>query len=269
MAGPHAVLNATDERKVNTEQTNPGPRGPAVILADPQMGENIGAAARAMANFGLTDLRIVRPRDGWPNPKAFAMAAGADSILAAARVFPDLAAATADLTLTLATTARLRTMVKPVLTPAEGMCRVAALAAQGAATGIVFGSERIGLVNDDIALCDAVVTIPTTAFDSLNLAQAVVVLGYEWFKANDATPAERIDAGATGPATKGELFGFFEHMETELDRTGFLHPPHKRDSMVRNLRNLWHRAQLTSQDVATLRGIVVALTGRPFRKDPP
>ena len=234
---------------------------PAVILSEPQLGENIGAAARAMANFGLSDLRLVRPRDGWPNEKADAMAAGAAFVLEHVRLFDSVEAAVAGLHLVFATTARDRTMAKPVLTPAEAASRLRDAAAAGQTTALLFGGERSGLSTDEVALCDAVITIPTDrGFSSLNLGQAVLLTGYEWFKAGDETPAERIDHGLALPAPREELFRLFEHLEEELEKSGFLYPPGNRPGMIRNLRSILHRAQLTDQEVRTLRGVIVALT---------
>ncbi len=238
--------------------------GPAVILVAPQLPENIGAAARAMLNFGLTDLRLVAPRDGWPNEAARAMASGADSVIDAARAYDSLDEAVAGLHRLYATTARDRHMVKPVLTPVETAADMRRHVAQGADVGLLFGAERSGLDNDHVALADVLVTIPTNpAFGSLNLAQAVLLLGYEWFRSGDATPPETLDLRRTVPATRAEVFAFFEHLEGALDEAGFLFPPEKRPTMVRNLRNMWHRMELTHQDVQTLRGMIVSL--RRFR----
>ncbi len=250
---------------------NPILGGPAVILVKPQMGENIGAAARAMLNFGLTDLRLVAPRDGWPNETARAMASGADTVIDGARVFEATGPAVGELTCVYATTARDRDMVKPVMTPAAAAADMRARHAAGERTGLLFGGERAGLDNDDVALADVIVTIPVNpAFASLNLAQAVLLLGYEWFKAGDATPAVMLEPGRTVPATRAQVIGFFEHLESALDETGFLWPPEKRPSMVRNLRNMWHRISLTQQDVQTLRGIIVSLMRhRPGAAKPP
>jgi tRNA/rRNA methyltransferase len=180
---------------------------PAIILCEPQLGENIGAAARAMANFGLADLRLVSPRDGWPNEKADAMAAGAAYVLQGARVFSSVREAVGDLKFVLATTARDRAVAKPVLTPAAAAARLRRAAAEGVPAGVLFGGERSGLDNDEIALADAIVTVPTDPrFSSLNLGQAVLLLGYEWFRAGDATPPERIDHGMALPAPREELF---------------------------------------------------------------
>jgi len=243
------AMNEKDDLKV-----------PAIILSDPQLGENIGAAARAMANFGLADLRLVRPRDGWPNPKAEAMAAGATAILENARVFATVEKAVAGLHYLVATTARDRAMAKPVLTPAEAAARLRSASLGGQDAGILFGGERSGLTNDEVALADEVVTIPTAAFSSLNLAQAVLLIGYEWFGTADRTAPEAIDHGAGLPAPREELFLLFGHLEDELEKGGFLYPPGNRPGMIRNLRSILHRAKLTDQEVRTLRGAIVALT---------
>lgn len=238
---------------------------PAVILVEPQLGENIGTASRAMLNFGLSDLRLVAPRDGWPNERARAASSGADIVIDGARVFATAGEAVADLDYVIATTARPRDMVKPVLTPETAAAKLRGVMSgnEGRRAGILFGPERTGLTNDDVALADAVLMVPVNpAFASLNLAQAVLLVGYEWFKAGDATPPEQLDYQQTRPATKQELLGFFEHLEGELDRFGFLRPPEKRPSMVRNIRNMFQRAGLTEQEVRTLRGVVASLTRR-------
>jgi tRNA/rRNA methyltransferase len=233
---------------------------PVIILSEPQLGENIGAAARAMANFGLGELRLVSPRDHWPNPKAEAMAVGAGAILEDAKLYPTTRASIGDLKLVLAATARDRSMAKPVLTPQEGVRQLRAATSSGQAVGLLFGNERAGLTSDEVALADAVITIPTDpGLSSLNLAQAVLVLAYEWFKSGDETASVRIDHGAGQPAPREELFLLFEHLEEELDKSGFLFPPKNRPVMVRNLRAILHRAALTDQEVRTLRGVIVAL----------
>ena len=241
--------------------------GPAVILVEPQLGENIGTAARAMLNFGLTDLRLVRPRNGWPAPKARSAASGADLVIDGARVFSQTAEALADLDLVLATTARSRDMVKTVLSPAAAAGALRERTAAGGRAGLLFGPERTGLHNDDLALADAVVTVPLNpGFSSLNLAQAVLLMGYEWFKlANQAPPRETLTPG-TRPATKGELQGLFEHLERELDETGFLLPVEKRPAMIRNIRNLFQRTGMTEQEVRTFRGVIAALTKHAYRR---
>jgi tRNA/rRNA methyltransferase len=234
---------------------------PAIILSHPQLGENIGAAARAMKNFGLSDLRLVAPRDGWPNQKAVAMAAGATGILEIARVFETTQAALADLQLVYATTARERAFAKPVLTPQAAAVRLREAAGADTRTGILFGGERSGLDNDDVSLANAIVSIPTDAFASINLGQAVLLLSYEWFKAADTTQAIRLDRGPLAkPATGEELSHLFAHLEDELRRSGFLYPPDMAASVMRNIRAMLTRADFTDQEVRTLRGMIVALT---------
>lgn len=250
-----------------TDQTKsdlaPIGRGPAVILVAPQMGENIGTAARAMLNFGLTEMRLVAPRDGWPNPRAAATSSGADAVIDHVAVHERTEEAVADLDYVIATTARHRDMRKPVLTPEVAAAKLRQVIADGGRAGVLFGPERTGLTNDDVVLADAVLMAPVNpAFASLNLAQAVLLIGYEWFKAGDATPGERLDLEGTRVATKEEMIGFFEHLEGELDRFGFLKPVEKRPSMIRNIRNLFQRAGMTEQEVRTFRGIVTALATR-------
>ena len=242
---------------------------PAVILANPQIGENIGAAARAMLNFGLTDLRLVNPREAWPNKKAEAMAVGAAVVLERARVFATMEEAVADLGLIFATTGRDRLMAKRVVTPDEAVAELAAELAQDRACGVMFGAERMGLTNEEVILADAILTIPTNPeFASLNLAQSVAVVAYEWFKGTQEKPEFKVPAKyrRSALANKEDLIGFFEHIEGELDRTEFLVPPDKRAAMVQNMRNMWHRAGLTYQEVQTLRGMVRALTGGKKRR---
>lgn len=253
-------MAGTDQSKQNSGPAEPGP---AVILVAPQLGENIGTTARAMLNFGLTDLCLVRPRDGWPNERARAAASGADAVIDGARLFDTTAEAVTGLDYVIATTARPRDMVKPVFTPEAAAARLRAEVAQGGKVGLLYGPERTGLDNDDLALCDATMMVPVNpAFASLNLAQCVLLMSYEWHKAADATPALQIGYQQTRPATKDELLGFFRHLEGELDRFGFLKPPEKRPSMIRNLRNMFQRAGLTEQEIRTLRGVVSALTRR-------
>lgn len=239
-----------------------GDGGPVVVLVEPQLAENIGMAARAMLNCGLTRLRLVRPRDGWPNDKAVAAASGADRVLDAVRLFPSTAAAIADLHAVYAATARPRYMTKRVLTPRAAAAEVRARTAAGEATGLLFGREASGLDNDDIALAQAVVTAPLNpAFSSLNLGMAVLLLGWEWHQAaaGGPPPDQLVMPEETLPATQGELQGLYDHLEGELDGCGFLRNAEKRPSMVRNLRNLFGRAGLTQQEVRTLRGIVTCL----------
>ena len=241
---------------------------PAIILCRPQLGENIGAAARAMKNFGLSDLRLVAPRDGWPNEKAEAMAVTAKDILDEAKVFETLHDALADLHVVYATTARDRGITKEIVTPAECAKRLRAAGAN-AKTGILFGNERAGLENEDVSLADCVITIPTAEFASLNLGQAVLLCCYEWFRVEDDTPAARIEHSPIHrKPTREELFQLFDHLEGELTRTGFLFPPDKREHMQRAIRATIHRAQLTYQEVQTLRGMIVALAKGKHRAPP-
>jgi tRNA/rRNA methyltransferase len=242
-------------------------QAPAIILSHPQLGENIGAAARAMANFGLADLRLVAPRDGWPNKKAQAMAAGAGKVVENAHVFAATRDAIAGLNLVYATTARERGTTKEVLTPAEAAKRLHRAAERGEKTGLLFGNERAGLDNEEISLCDAVITIPTADFASLNLGQAVLLNAYEWFRAADTTPSVRIEHGPIHrKPTREEMFQLFEHLERELEASGFLFPPEKSGAMKRATRATLHRARLTYQEVQTLRGMIVAMTKGKHRK---
>jgi tRNA/rRNA methyltransferase len=243
--------------------------GPAVVLVRPQLAVNIGMCARAMANFGLDDLRLVNPKSGWPRQDeykevAYSAAAGAAHILDAAQVFPSTEAAIADLHFVYAATARERGQAKPVLTPSAAMPQ--AVAATGQTRGVMFGPERTGLDNDEVALADAVITFPTNpAYGSLNLAQAVLLTGYEWFKAahGDAPPPSAAERAAVLPAKRETVIAFFEYLEEKLDAAGFFKPEGKRPLMQRNLRNIFHRLTLTEQDISTLWGVVVRLVDGP------
>jgi tRNA/rRNA methyltransferase len=243
--------------------------GPAIVLVRPQLAVNIGMCARAMANFGLTDLRLVAPREGWPRSGAcrkgaHAAAAGAVHLLEAARLFETVEAAILDLNFVWASTARERGQTKPILTPAEAMPKSARKIASGEKHGVLFGPERTGLANDEVALADAILTFPVNpAFASLNLAQAVLLTGYEWMRAvSDAKPP--FSTVQRSPAAPREMaLSFFDYLETELERTGFFRPQSKQPVMRRNLRNIFHRMQLTEQDVSSLRGMVVRLVEGP------
>ncbi len=238
---------------------------PAIVLVEPQLGDNVGAAARAMLNCGLTDLRVVRPRDGWPSAKAKAraMASGADVVLDGARVCDSLEEAMADLQVVFATTRRRRDMVKHEVTPAEAAAEIRRLGAEDARCGVLFGRERIGLTNDEVVIADAILTVPLNpAFSSLNLAQAVLLVAWEWRRAGDQTPPrQRIDAGHR-LATHKELQIFYDHLEESLDASGYFKVEAMRPANVRTIRNLFSRAELTDQEVRTLHGIVTALVGR-------
>lgn len=236
-------------------------KGPAIILVRPQLGENIGKAARAMLNFGLTEMRVVAPRDGWPNPSAFPAAAGADIVLEKAKLFPTVEAAIADLHRVYATTARPRELIKQVVTPRKAGLDIRAAQLGGVKIGVLFGPEATGMSNDEIALADTVISVPLNPkFKSINLAQAVMLLAYECWQAGDETPPDYLLTNGGVPATRAELIGFFEHLEDELDKGGFLRPPEKRPSMIRNMRTMFERAHLMAHEVRTLRGMIKALT---------
>jgi tRNA/rRNA methyltransferase len=243
-------------------------QAPVVILVEPQLGENIGAAARAMLNAGLTELRLVRPRDGWPSEKATATAVGAEPVLAQAQIYASTAEAVGDLARVYATTARHREMIKPVVTARQAALELRAAAARGERTGLMFGPERAGLTNDDLTLADTLVTVPLNPnFSSLNIAQAVLILAYEWFLSGDGTPPRQLVTNATRPGTKAELLGFFAHLETALDACGYFKTAEKRPAMIRTIRNIFQRAELTEQEIRTLHGIVKELqTPSPFRE---
>lgn len=232
---------------------------PAIILHAPQLGENIGAAARVMLNFGLTDLRLVRPRDGWPSEAAEAMSAGALGQGVEVTVFDTLEAAMADRTYTIATTARPRGMEKAVFGAAEA---VDDLKARGGKVAVLFGGEKSGLPNEAIALCDAILTYPVNPdFSSLNLAQAVGVFCHQWgASAGLGGKFEGKAEGVGETATRENLIGMFEHFEAELERAGYFYPPEKTPVMITNLRNALVRAQWTEQEVRTFRGAIKALS---------
>ncbi|MDX2309387.1 MAG: RNA methyltransferase [Hyphomicrobium sp.] len=245
---------------------------PVVVLVEPQLPDNIGMVARACANFGLDSLRLVAPRDGWPNEKARIAASGANYVIDDATAHGCFSDALADLNWVCATTARQRDLRKPVMTPAEVVVEMRKRIGRGERCGIVFGRERNGLETGEVAECDAIVMIPVNnRFASLNLAQAVLILGYEWMRESGGaslgrvttyeTPvASGLNLGDDSPATKAELQGLFEHLEAELDKSGFFSSPDKRPSVTRNLRTMLTRTELTAQEVKTLRGIVATLS---------
>lgn len=234
---------------------------PAFILVEPQMGENIGAVARAMLNFGLTDLRIVNPRDGWPNERAIAMSSGALDKMPPVRVFDTLSDAIHDLNFVYTTAAFDRFMVKPVMNPQDASQDMAVRAKDGQKIGVVFGRERSGLTNDEIAAGQVLITIPVNEdFASLNLAQASVVIGYEWSKHVIQQFAAHTPTGKSFPAYIKDFDDFFIRLETELDKGEFFRVPEMRDMMKRNIRNALLRAEFTDQEIKTLHGIITALT---------
>jgi tRNA/rRNA methyltransferase len=256
--------------------------GPVFILVRPQLADNIGMVARALANFGLDELRLVAPRDGWPNEKARIAASGANFIVDAAQAFPTLEAALSGLNWVAATSARQRDLAKPVLTPEQAVGEMLRRTAEGQRCGILFGPERNGLETEEVANADAAVMAPVNPnFASLNLAQAVLLVGYEWMKQSGGGTLGRVTAyeaplqpglrtRGSPPAPKDDLMGFFEHLERELDAAGFFKPPEKRPSMVQNMRTMFTRMGATEQEIRTLRGIVKALVqaGRSRRHLP-
>lgn len=242
---------------------------PAVILCEPQLGENIGTAARAMANFGLWDLRLVRPRDGWPNEKAVAAASRADHVIERVRVFDTLEAAIADLTLVLATTARSRDMQKEVIGPDEAARRMAAQVGAGRGTGLLFGREKWGLLNEEVALADTIVTLPVEpAFASLNIAQAVLLMAYEWRRHSAIGATLPFGDAMAEVAPREELIGLFGHLESTLDASGFFTAPDKRPTVINNLRTMLERGKFTSQEIRTLRGVISSIDRRHERPNP-
>ncbi|MGB5559634.1 MAG: RNA methyltransferase [Paracoccaceae bacterium] len=230
---------------------------PSFVLVAPQMGENIGGAARAMWNFGLDRMRIVAPRDGWPNPRAVAMAAGAGRLLDQAGLYPTTASAIADCTYVFATTARNRDLTKPILTPERAMQKARAMIAEGRNVAILFGPERAGLENEDIALVDAIISVPVNPeFPSLNLAQCALLLAYEWHRQSAGAAPERAGLVNTDFASKLEIEKLGDHYEDRLNQAGFFFPEDKAPSMKLVLRNMWSRMPLTRADVQILHGIL-------------
>src|ERR1700730_12453291 len=247
--------SGTDKTKSGVEFT-----GPIVILVEPQLGENIGMAARAMGNFALSRLRIVNPRDGWPNIAAQRAAAGADHILERAELFDTVEQAVADLDLLFATTARAHDQAKPVMGPQAAAQEIAAHVGGGARAGILFGRERWGLTNEEVARANRIITFPVNpGFASLNLAQAVLLMGYEWFKLATLGELPFAMPERSERASQHQMDAFFENLVRELDRVEFLRPAEKRDTMLVNLRNIFYRMEPTKQDMHTLHGVVMAI----------
>ncbi|MFO8127984.1 RNA methyltransferase [Yoonia sp.] len=229
---------------------------PSFVLIRPQMGENIGAAARGMWNFGLDRMRIIAPRDGWPNQKAVAMASGAGRLLDEAQIFADTQAAIADCDYVYATTARPRGLTKLVLTPEAAMQDARARIAEGQKVAVMFGPERAGMENDDIARANAIISVPVNPeFPSLNLAQCVLLTGYEWRREAVEVDASRVDAAGDW-AEQIEIEKLSDHYEQRLEEAGFFYPEHKAESMKVNLRNMWSRMPMTRADVQMLHGMM-------------
>jgi tRNA/rRNA methyltransferase len=248
--------------------------GPAIILVRPQLAVNIGMCARAMANFGLSDLRLVNPREGWPRTGAlrkgaYAAAAGAVHLLESAKLYVSLDAAVGDLNATFATTARERGQFKPVLGADTAMREAACRIKASEKIGILFGPERTGLSNEEVALADKIISFPVNpAYASLNLAQAVLIVGYEWMKAayGAAPPFQPQERSPAAP--REMILSFFDYVEGELERVGFFRPLAKRPVMQNNLRNMFHRMNLSEQDVRSFRGMIVRLVEGPRAQKP-
>ncbi len=236
---------------------------PTFILVNPQLGENIGMSARAMLNGSVTDLRLVSPRDPWPNDKGLAAASGAFDLMPAPVVYTDTASAIADLQYIYATSGKLRHMTKPVLTGRAAAADMAARVAAGHRVGVLFGPERTGLENHDLMQANAIIQFPTNPdFPSLNIAQAVLLVAYEWLMAGDQTPPRRFDVTDSPPARTDEAAFLLHRLENELQDNGFFTAPHLRDPVMRNIGNMFRRAEMTSQDVQTFQGMITALLGR-------
>src|ERR1700748_2545732 len=248
--------SGTDKTKTGHELA-----APIFILVEPQLGENIGMAARAMGNFALTRLRIVNPRDGWPNVHARRAASGADHILDYVELFDTVAQAVADCTLLFATTARAHDQAKPVVGPEGAAREIVAHGAQSSGeAGILFGRERAGLLNEEVAIANRIITFPVNpGFASLNLAQAVLLMGYEWFKLATAGALPFAMPERSEPASQHQMQAFFDNLVRELDQVEFLRPAEKRDTMLVNLRNIFSRMEPTKQDMHTLHGVVMAI----------
>jgi tRNA/rRNA methyltransferase len=236
---------------------------PVIVLVRPQLGQNIGKAARAMLNFGLTEMRLVAPRDGWPNPDSGAAASGADIVLEQADVFETVQEAIADCSVIVASTVRRRDLIMPVITPEEMADRVSAASERSA---ILFGPERSGLETEEVALASAIVTVPINPeFASLNLAQAVIVLAYEWSKRSAL--AQPTVKELEAPASHGELEGLIGHLNEELDAKGYFHPPSRTQATKNTLRTIFTKTGWSSREVKAVRGVIRSLVGPPRRRD--
>ena len=248
---------------------------PIIILVEPQLVENIGMSARAMMNCGLSEMRIVDPRDPWPlhdplQERMMAASSGADFILENAKIYATLPEAIADLNFVYATTGRTHETVNRIFTARAAAPDMAERIAEGQKVGILFGRERTGLVNDHIALANAKITVPLNPeFASLNLAQAVLLMGYEWYQAQDKTPPVRLDVGRGRPATREEYLNFWHRLESELEQGGFFVAADMRPVMTRSLQTMLQRAEMTEQEVRTWHGVISALIGIPKRKQHP
>lgn len=245
--------------------------GPAIVLVEPQLGENIGMVARAMANFGLAELRLVSPRDGWPSEKARAAASKADHVIDGTKVYDTLEEAVSDLNFVYATTARERYGFKPVRSPVTAAATLQTKFRAGEKTGILFGRERWGLTNEEVALADEIVTFPVNpAFASLNIAQAVLLMSYEWMKSGlDDLEETAFESVQQRPSTKEQVFGLFEHLEEALDARGYFHPPAKKPKMIDNLRAVLSRRGFSEQEISVFRGVINSLDRFPRKRPKP
>jgi tRNA/rRNA methyltransferase len=256
-----ATMTGTDHSQLKIDSP-----APIIILVDPQMGENIGAAARAMLNCGLTELRLVNPRDGWPNERAEAMSSGALGIMPPVKVYATTSDAIADLHHVYATTARPRDMVKNVMTARGAGADMRIRMAGGQRLGLLFGAERSGLGNEDVALSGTVITIPLNpGFSSLNLAQAVLLVSYEWMAAGDTTPSKQLINNDSFPATQDSLTELYRRLETELQDNAFFRAPDMKPTVLRNLHAMLTRTEMTDQEVKTFHGIISALLGKRLK----
>ena len=237
---------------------------PTILLSHPQMHENIGATARAMGNFSLDDLRIIKPRDGKPSEISYKMASGADWVLDQTSIYDDFNTSVADLNFIIATSARHRDMAKPVMSPEDAIAEIYKRIQNNQKCGILFGGERAGLANEEIVHADILVKIPTNPdFSSLNLGQSVLLMGYEWFKQSQNMHQSVKSTDAISPypaATQKDMYYFHEHLEQELDKKGFFFPTEKKASMVQTLKNLFIRADMNEQEVRTMRGVIKTLS---------
>ena len=232
---------------------------PVVILVEPQLAENIGMTARAMANFGLSELRLVAPKNGWPKKGVREAASGATHVLDGARIYATVPEAIADLHAVLATTARERGQMKRVMLPDAAMAEAAERVGRDERVGLMFGRERVGLTNDEISFADAIVTFPVTdEFPSLNLAQAVLLTAYEWRRAAGLAIQRFSGELRSPPATREAVLSLFASLEDALAAARF-YPPEKREIIARNMRDMLHRMAMAEQDVRTLRGALRAL----------
>lgn len=256
-------MTGTDHTKTATIAN-----APVVILVNPQMGENIGATARAMLNCGVAELRLVNPRDGWPSERAEAMSSGALGLMPPVQVFTSTAEAIADLHHIYATTARPRDMVKNVMTARSAATDMRVRESTGQRIGLLFGAERSGLDNNDVALAGTVITIPLNpGFSSLNLAQAVLLVTYEWMVAGDKTPERQMINNDSFPATQDSMTNLYQRLEDELEQNRFFRSPEMKPTVLRNLHAMLTRAEMTDQEIKTFHGIITSLLGRKNTKD--